>query len=151
MKVKKSGFLLLAITWSAILQAQQQFTNNEQEVQQAVVGMFEALSNRDSVSLKAHCTADVIFYEYGQVWTIDTLVNRAIVLNTAVDFKRSNFFSFIDTKTDEHSAWVTYRLQSVFIRDGKQTTAEWLETVVLYKQQNRWRIQHLHSTLLKRN
>ena len=47
-------------------------------------------------------------------------------------------------------AWVTYRLQSVIIKDNKQTTVQWLETVVLARDRKQWKVKHLHSTLIKR-
>lgn len=112
--------------------------------------MFEALSNRDSVGLKANCTADITLCEYGQVWNIDTLIMKAITLNQSADFKRTNSFDFINTTTDKTTAWVTYRLQSVITKDGKQATVQWLETVVLVNEQKQWKVKHLHSTLLKR-
>lgn len=151
MTLKKTTVLAIAIYVSTLLQAQQLLTKDQRQVQQAVVKMFEALSNRDSVTLKALCTADVTLYEYGQVWNIDTLINKAIALNMATDFKRSNTFDFINTETSKNSAWVTYRLSSTIIKGNKQATVLWLETVILAKQKKRWTIKHLHSTLIKRN
>ena len=133
------------------MQAQQSTTNNQQAVQQTVVKLFDALSNRDSVSLKAYCTADITLYEYGQVWNIDTLILKAITLNQSADFKRTNSFEFINTTADKNTAWVTYRLQSVIFKDGKQATVQWLETVVLVKERKQWKVKHLHSTLIKRS
>lgn len=146
----KIPLLIIAIFLSTFLQAQQPFTKNQQEVQQAVIKMFDALSNRDSVSLKAHCTADITLYEYGQVWNIDTLILKAITLNQSADFKRTNSFEFINTTVDKGTALVTYHLQSVIIKDGKQVTVQWLETVVLVKVRQQWKVKHLHSTLIKR-
>ena len=113
--------------------------------------MFAALSNRDSVSLKSYCTPDITLYEYGQVWNIDTLIRKGIAMNQSADFKRTNTFDFIDTETGKITAWVTYRLRSVINRDAKETVMEWLETIVLAKQNNQWKVKHLHSTLLKRS
>ena len=149
--MKKIILLLPAILCIALLQAQQSTTNNQQAVQQTVIKMFEALSNRDSVSLKNCCTADIQLYEYGQVWNIDTLILKAITLNQAEDFKRTNSFEFINTTTNKNMAWVTYRLQSVIIEDGKQISLLWLETVVLVKERKQWKVKHLHSTLIKRS
>lgn len=143
--------LLLAISLSTTVHAQQLFTKEQEEVQQAVVNMFEALSNRDSLSLKAHCTADITLYEYGQIWNMDTLIRKAITMNTADDFTRSNTFEFISTTTDQKSAWVTYRLTSVILKDSQQSTVQWLETVVLERQGKQWKVKHLHSTLLSRS
>jgi ketosteroid isomerase-like protein len=148
--MKKITLLLLPILCITLLQAQQSTANNQQTVQQAIVKMFDALSNRDSVSLKAHCTADITLYEYGQVWNIDTLILKAIIQNKSADFKRTNSFEFINTTIDKITAWVTYRLQSVIIKDGKQATLQWLETVVLVNEKKQWKVKHLHSTLIKR-
>ena len=82
---------------------------------------------------------------------MDTLILKAITLNQSADFKRTNSFEFINTTVDKTTAWVTYRLQSVIIKDGKQSTVQWLETVVLVKEKKQWKVKHLHSTLIKRS
>ena len=130
--------------------AQEQLSTNQKEVQQTVIKMFDALSNRDSVSLKLYCTADITLYEYGQAWNIDTLILKAITLNQSADFKRTNSFDFINITADKTTAWVTYYLNSAITRDGKQATVQWLETVVLVKERKQWKVKHLHSTLIKR-
>ena len=148
--MKKLTLLIIAIFVSACLQAQPPFSK-EQEIQQAVVNLFESLSARDSVSLKLHCTPDITLYEYGQAWNLDTLIRKTITMNQSADFKRTNSFEFIKTETDKNMAWVTYRLSSVIFRDAKESQVQWLETVVLAKQNKRWKVKHLHSTLLKRS
>ncbi len=151
MTLKKITLLIITISLSTLLQAQQLFTKDQQKVQKAVVKMFEALSNRDSVCLKAYCTTDITLYEYGQAWNIDTLINKAIIMNKATDFKRNNTFDFISTETNKNTAWVTYRLSSAITKDSKQTIVQWLETVVLAKQKKQWKVRHLHSTLIKKS
>ena len=147
--MKKLSILLPAILCIALLQAQQPTTKNQQAVQQTIIKFFDALSNRDSVSLKAHSTADITLYEYGQVWNMDTLILKAITLNQAANFKRTNSFECINTTVDKNTAWITYRLQSIILKDGKQVTVQWLETVVLAKERKQWRVKHLHSTRTK--
>ena len=149
--MKKITLLFIAFAISVTLQAQEPLTTSHQSVQQTVIKMFDALSNRDSVSLKAHCTADITLYEYGQVWNMDTLILKAITQNKSADFKRTNSFEFINTTVDKSTAWVTYRLQSVIIKDGKQATVQWLETIILAKAKKQWKVKHLHSTLIKRS
>lgn len=149
--MKKTSLLLIAFSIPALLMAQAQLSANRQSIQQTVIKMFDALSNRDSISLKAYCTSDITLYEYGQVWNMDSLIMKAITLNQAADFKRTNTFDFINTTADKKNAWVTYRLQSVVTRDGKQSTVQWLETVVLVKERKQWKVRHLHSTLIKRS
>lgn len=149
--MKKTAALLPLILCITLLQAQQSLTNKQQAAQQTVVKLFDALSKRDSVSLKAHCTAGITLYEYGQVWNMDTLILKAITLNQSADFKRTNSFEFISTAVDKTMASVTYRLQSVIFKEEKQATIQWLETVVLVKERKKWKVKHLHSTLIRRS
>ncbi len=149
--MKTIVFLIITFSVSTLLQAQQLLTKEQQEIQQTVIKMFEALSKQDSVGLKEYCTADVAFYEYGQIWNIDTLISKAITVNQAADFKRTNTFDFINTTTDKTMAWLTYHLNSTITKDSKQSTVQWLETVVLTKHKKRWKVKHLHSTLIKRS
>ena len=145
----KVKLLFITLLFTAAATAQT-ITKEQATVQQTITKLFNALSNRDSVSLKAHSTANITLYEYGQVWNIDTLILKAIVQYKSTDFKRTNSFEFINTTVDKTTAWVTYRLQSSIIMDGKQLMLQWLETVVLVKAKRQWKVNHLHSTLIKR-
>ena len=149
--MKKIALFLTVFSISTLLYCQESLTKKQERVQHAVVKLFDALSNRDSISLKAYSTTDITLYEYGQIWNMDTLILKAITLNQSADFKRTNSFEFINTIADKTMACVTYRLQSVILKDGKQTTVQWLETVVLVKLRKEWRVKHLHSTLIKRS
>jgi len=149
--LKKIIFLTIALSITTFLQAQQLFSKKQIEIQQTVVKMFQALSNRDSIALKSYCSPDITLYEYGQTWDIDTLIRKAITMNQSADFKRTNTFDFINIKTDETTAWATYRLSSVITKENKETVIQWLETVVLSRHKKMWKVKHLHSTLIKRN
>jgi hypothetical protein len=149
--MNKTLLLFIAIVVAGLLQAQQSLTKNQKAVQQTVIKLFDALSNRDSVNLKLCCTDDIALYEYGSVWNMDSLMAKAITLNTATDFKRINSIEFINTAINENTSWTTYNLHSVITRDGKQSSVHWMETVVLVKEKRTWKIKVLHSTLIKRN
>ena len=149
--MKKIALFLTVFSISTLLYCQESLTKKQERVQHAVVKLFDALSNRDSISLKAYSTTDITLYEYGQIWNMDTLILKAITLNQSADFKRTNSFEFINTMVDKTTASVTYRLQSVIVKDGKQVTSQWLETVVLVREKKEWRVKHLHSTLIKRS
>lgn len=142
--------LYIFISASAVLPAQPMLSKDQQEVRQSIVKMFEALSSRDSIALKMYCTDDVTFYEYGQVWNIDTLIRRGIILNQTPDFKRTNTFDFIRTEAKRSTAWATYRLNSVITVDGKHIVVDWLETVLLVRERKLWKVKHLHSTLVNK-
>ena len=133
------------------MHAQESTSAEKKAVQETILNFFDALSHRDSVQLKSFSTVDISLFEYGQIWNIDTLILKAITLNQSADFKRANSFEFINTRGDRDLAWVSYRLQSIIFKEGTQVTIRWLETVVLVKEQQRWKIKHLHSTLINRN
>lgn len=145
--MKKITLLLFAIALSTWLLAQPSFTKPRQEVQQTVINFFDALSNRDSVSLKKYCTTDITLFENGSTWNADTLILKAITLNTATDFKRINHIDFISTTVNGNSAWASYNLHSEITRNGKQGTVQWMETVVVVKEKKdgklKYCIQHL--------
>lgn len=151
MIVKKIPLLLSTIFLTLFLQAQESLTKDQQQVQQSVINLFEALSNRDSVNLKNYCTGDIALFENGSTWNVDTLILKAITLNTATDFKRSNNIDFINTTVKKDIAWATYNLYSEITRNGKLSTVQWMETVVVIKEGKKWKIKVLHSTLIKRS
>lgn len=145
--MKKTTVLLLVFCLSNVLYAQS--ADDQKAVQQTVTAVFDALSNRNASDLRSNCTADVRFYEYGQTWTVDTLINLAITKNTATDFKRGNKFDFINTTVKGDVAWATYKLQSDINQNGKSVSVYWMETVVLVQENKKWKINVLHSTRLK--
>ena len=127
-----------------ICSAQAQTT--EEQVQQTVINVFDALSARDAATLRSLCTADVRFNEYGEAWTLDTLINKAITKKTAADFKRINQLDFISTTIKGDVAWTTYNLHSSITANGKHIEAYWMETVIAVKEEKKWKISLLHST-----
>lgn len=147
----KPAPLIVTVFLSTLLYAQPRATENQQQVQQTVINFFESLSSRDSIGLTSYCTNDIILFENGKIWNADTLILKAITLNTATDFKRSNAFDFISTTVKRNIAWATYNLYSVMTRNGNQTTVHWMETIIAIKEKNRWKIKVLHSTLIKRS
>lgn len=146
----KIKLLLVSLLLSAITSAQT--TSSKQAiVQQTIIKLFTALSNSDTAGLKLHSTSNVRFYEYGQIWTIDTMIQKMMVMSKAEDFKRINSFEFVNTTINKKTAWVTYYLQSTITRNNQQEIINWMETVILLKEKNQWKITVLHSTRLVKN
>ena len=145
--IKKINLFFISLLLSAALFAQT-ISKKEAVIHQAVEHLFAALTNTDTAAIKRSCTDDVRFYEYGQIWTIDTLIQKVMQNKSISDFKRTNSFEFVSTAINQQTAWVTYYLQSTFIRNGKEDLVKWMETVVLQKQNKIWKIKLLHSTRL---
>ena len=149
MKKYLPAFIALLISTGSV-SAQQQLTGNQEAVQQTVIRMFDALANRDTTGLKTYFSSGALLFEYGKVWTIDTLL-QGIRQNRAADYKRINTLSFIDTKVNTNTAWTTYNNQADVTQNGKQVVIKWIETVILVKEEKGWKIKVLHSTLIKRS
>ncbi|MCF6130057.1 nuclear transport factor 2 family protein [Flavobacterium sp. AS60] len=148
--MKQLTLLIILLATSTLAKAQKVLSKDQLEVQKTVVEFFEALSNRDSIALKKVSASDLVLYEYGEVWNCDTLIRKAIKLNTATDFNRINKFDFISTTVTKNTAWTSYNLHSEIIRNGQKTTIHWLETIIAVRNEKRWQIKVLHSTLIKR-
>ena len=140
-------FLFIAFLFTATVNAQT-ITPEQATVQHTIENLFAALTNVDTSAMKTFTTSNVRFYEYGQVWTIDTLIQKVIQGKSIPGFKRTNKFEFVNTTINTKTAWVTYYLQSTFTRNGKEEIVKWMETVVLIKEKKQWKINVLHSTRL---
>ena len=148
--MEKIKLLFIAVFFTSTVSAQ----NSGKElaaVQQTVENTFAALSVPDTALLKSFVTTNVRFYEYGEVWTIDTLIKKIVPYKFIPDFKRSNHFTYVKTSIQKNSAWVTYYLRSVIMANGKEQTINWMETAVLVKEKKQWKIEVLHSTRLNKN
>jgi Domain of unknown function (DUF4440) len=146
---QKIKLLLIALLLSAAGYAQK--SQEKKNVQQSVENMFVTLTTADTAALKTFVTANVRFYEYGESWTIDTMIQKLMQIKSIPDFKRTNRFEFVSTSINKNTAWVTYYLQSTFTRNGKEDIVNWLETVVLIKEKKKWKIDVLHSTRVNKN
>jgi ketosteroid isomerase-like protein len=137
----------LIIVISHITMAQD-LTRQEAGVQNTVIKLFDAISINDAAGIKSSCTTDVKFYEYGQIWTVDTLLQKLSVLSDASVYSRTNKFDFVSTKVKGNIAWVTYYLESTITKNGNIKIVKWMETVILRQEKKQWKISVLHSTRL---
>lgn len=143
--IQKLKILFIGCMLAATLNAQK--VNKEQAtIQQTVESMFATLTHADTAALKSFVTSNVRFYEYGQVWNMDSLIHKVMQTKTIKDFKRTNSFEFVSTTIHNKTSWVTYYLESIITRNGKHETLNWLETVVLIRERGNWKIDVLHST-----
>jgi ketosteroid isomerase-like protein len=149
--MKIIAVLLLMLGSPLWLFAQNKSKQDEQQAQHTVVQFFEALSGRDSTTMRSLCTNDAVLFEYGANWSLDTLIDRVIIKNQAKDLVRTDSLAFVNTKIHENTAWTTYNLYSFINSNGRQRRLHWIETVVLVRMQKRWKIVLLHSALQSRS
>lgn len=94
-------------------------------------------------------TTDVTILEHGIVWNLDTL--RAYFKQPRpADFKRVNSFDFFQTEADGRMAFVSYHNTADIHANDKDFMVKWLESAVLVRDGDKWRIKMLHSTRVKK-
>lgn len=144
--MKIIAIIYLAISIPGLLKAQEKQVTDTHDVQQAVINLFDALSNRDTFMLKANCTADILLFEDGKVWNIDTMMRAVITLKKLNDYTRINKIEFLHTEIHNNVAWTTYDNQAEINSNGAYRKVKWVETVILEKDKEKWKIKLLHST-----
>lgn len=122
-------------------------TDNK-KMEATIVGFFNGLSLVNADTLRHYSTADFQLLEDGEVWNLDTLINK-ITPRKNSKIQRINTFDFIRTEQSGDRAWVSYHNSAEFRLGEKQQTVRWLESVVLVKTKEGWKIQLMHSTKLK--
>lgn len=145
----KKIFTVITLSCSLFTQAQVKLSNDQLQVQKTLTDLFQAIADRDTAMLKNSCTSDIMLLENGQLWNLDTLVQK-VLQGRGKDFKRVNTLDFIETMVNGNFAWVSYNNQAEIIRNEQHLTfIKWLETTILIKEGNGWKVRVLHSTLLK--
>ncbi len=144
--MKKVCSFLFVMSIISIVQAQKKLTTDQGDVHKTVINLFDALSNRDTLMLKANCTADILIFEDGKVWNIDTMMKAVISLKKLDGYKRINKIEFIHTEIHNDVAWTTYHNHAEISSNGKRRSIKWVETVILIKDGQKWKIKILHST-----
>jgi len=142
--------LIIGLTISS--KGQQTSPVEKETLQKVVVGLFDGLAALDVEKAKSFCTADITLLESGKVWNFDSLAVRITTRKSkSSDFKRINKLDFIETKVEGNVAWISYFNQATITASGKTVIVKWLESVVLKKENNEWKIGLLHSTELERS
>ena len=133
---------------TTILSVYAQDNNKQQtEVKKVLNNLFDGLSALDMTKIKQNCTNDMLVLESGLVWNLDTLANKLSNLNPKMI--RVNELKFIRVQVNEKTAWVSYRNTAHFTLNDKKFDINWLESAVLVKQDDKWLVSLLHSTVLK--
>lgn len=111
---------------------------------QPVKELFAAISNHDGNAMRETATEDFQLLEHGEDWTMQQLVDA--VQPKGNPYERNNFFRQIQARQIGEMAWVSYWNKAEIVRDNKSRTVVWLESAVMVRKNERWKIQLLHST-----
>lgn len=147
--MKKLFFIVLAAV--TYCNAYAQTTGEKQKIHQTIMDFFEGFSTRDIGTIKKHTTADFLLLEDAMLWNTDTIAHRFHQAKARGDnFTRVNSFDFIKTEIKGQTAWVAYH-NTANISGDMPRTVKWLESAVLMKRGNEWKIEMMHSTPVRNN
>ncbi len=136
------GFLLGGVLFlSGIVKAQ------DHPAFQPVKELFAAMSKHDGKAMRETSTEDFQLLEHGEDWTMQKLVDA--VQPNGKPYERKNSFSQIRARQNGDVAWVSYWNKAEIRRESGLRTVVWLESAVMVRENNRWKIQLLHSTRLE--
>jgi hypothetical protein len=139
---------ILTIVILAIFQISQAQQKNQAENPEAVIRLvFEAFSEGSIEKMEQAVTADVKILEHGVVWNLDT-IRQYFSKKRPEDFKRVNSFEFFQQEISGKMAFVSYHNRADIHANNRDRTVRWLESAVLVKHDNRWKVKMLHSTRL---
>ncbi|MEY4455866.1 MAG: hypothetical protein RL621_2163 [Bacteroidota bacterium] len=114
-----------------------------------IVNFFNGLSLLEESLITSNTTKDFVLLEAGKIWNSDTLINIIQKAKLKEKFTRLNQFTFLQSQVHGNMAWVAYLNEAKFIRNSITTSVKWLESVVLFREENSWKIKLMHSTPVK--
>jgi hypothetical protein len=114
---------------------------------QPVKELFAAMSKHDGKAMQETSTADFQLLEHGEDWPMQKLIDA--VQPNGKPYERKNFFSQIRARQNGDVAWVSYWNKAEIRRESGLRTVVWLESAVMVREGDRWKIQLLHSTRLE--
>ena len=140
-----TALLLASSIGAASLDQPTPATNDEGQIIEAVRSMFAALSAEDIPKLRAVIAPDFYAFEAGGRITGDALIE---LLKKAHAAGKVYVWTVNEPEVhiDGSTAWITY-VNRGSIKDASETkNVSWLESAVLQKDKDNWRIQFFHST-----
>ena len=128
---------------------QNQGSADSLSAQQSVVRLFDGIAEIDSAKIVANVTKDFLLLEDGLVWNMDSLV-KAIKPMKYQDFKRTNEFRFLSQELTGVTGWIAYYNTAHVQFNGQKRDINWLESAVVVKENDTWKVKMLHSTRLRK-
>ena len=142
--------LLLFLLVPSSLFAQQVANSEEQKIKDVIIQLFDGIAQRDIDKIAKQTTPDLMLLENGAIWNNDTLVKRITwSRNNQKSYSRVNRIEFIRTEIRGNTAWTSFYNQADIRVDSTSRSVRWIESAVLIKEKNDWKVQQFHSTVLR--
>ena len=147
----KKTLIIVSIVYAIVFSSygQHNLTKEQQQVQKTIIEMFQGFADLNTEEIIRNCTHDIQVIENGVIWNLDTLVLK-VNERKGKKFKRINSLGFKETNVDGNTAWAVYNNEANITLNEQTVLIRWLESAVLVRVGNEWKIKLLHSTLIER-
>ncbi len=143
-------FAIFFITASAFCQSSAE--TEEQKIMDLITNSFqEILSENKKEKLQQYYTEGFLLLENGEVWDLEKIRNM-MDMAAGMDQlpERVNTFNFIELKISGNMAWIAYHNNAGFKVEGNIVgEMNWMESAVATQTEEGWKLQMLHSTVIK--
>ncbi len=140
--MKRAFLFILLSTFTLASRAQ---TDDQVRVQSVIIKLFEGIANYDNKAIGSQLTADFMLLENGRIWNTDSLLFALQPLRKKHG-KRVNKLEFLQTELRGRCATIIYRNTAVITVGDQSVSLHWLESAILTRDGQDWRIRLLHST-----
>lgn len=138
---------LMIFTLCISLKANSQ-QNDVLAVQHVIEVFFKAFSEGNYQYIDKSSVPNFLLLEQGVVWNLDTLRHKLSSPRPA-GYSRINRFDFFETRINKKMAWVGYHNYADIITTSGTRKIHWLESAVLVKKNKSWRLEMMHSTVVR--
>jgi len=140
------------ICFTTISFGQSSIETDKSHLKELIIKSFDEIwSELNSKNIDKYYAKDFLLLENGVVWNIDSITNYLdnSKLKKAIP-NRVNSIQFIEIKVSKGTAWIAYRNQAIFSIENKIVRkADWLESATAILTENGWKLEMLHSTVMK--
>jgi len=144
--------IILMICFTTISFGQSSIETDKSHLKELIIKSFDEIwSELNSKNIDKYYAKDFLLLENGVVWNIDSITNYLdnSKLKKAIP-NRVNSIQFIEIKVFKGMAWIAYRNQAIFSIENKIVRkADWLESATAILTENGWKLEMLHSTVMK--
>jgi len=141
LKLLKISFLLTLFS-----DISAQYKNDSAVIVQLLKEDYSTLQNWNVQKHIANCTRDYLLIENGEIWDLQKEV-ASYKANAKRILQRTDSFNILTVKVFGNLAYDVHHLRSVIVENNRSITKEWNESVVFRKEEDRWKIALIHSSL----
>ncbi len=150
--MKILSIILLIICFTTQSFGQTAIETKKSRIKELIIKSFDEIwSELNSKKMDKYYSKDFLLLENGEVWNNDSISNyldKAVIKKPIR--KRVNAIDIIEIKVSKKTAWVAYRNSATFSIDNKIVRkAHWLESASAILTEAGWKLQMLHSTVIK--